>query len=168
MPLLFRTPFPSFCHQKPARAWISAQQPLLWESLLEALAALASDDWRDSPSSLLLQHWVWFSLCGLQRAPGSGWPNQCQHPVAFATHLPGTHYMPGTGLGSWDTGGCQTNMFYPLQGWQPGRGNRSTLRTIWRAKFCGGVMNVPKRNTYPGLGTCSRLCGVSNRKPRWI
>lgn len=36
-------------------------------------AALASDHWRDSPHTpLLLQHSVWFSVCGPQHVPGSG------------------------------------------------------------------------------------------------
>lgn len=34
------------------------------------------------PSSLL-QHWVWFSMCGPQRAPGSGWSSLCQHSAAL-------------------------------------------------------------------------------------
>lgn len=102
----------------------------------KALAALALDDWRNTPShtSLLLQHWVWFSLCGPQRAPGSGWPSLCQHPAAFATHLPGTRYVPGPGLGSRDTGVGQTGVLQPFQGLQPDGEDRTT----WRAEACGG------------------------------
>lgn len=97
-----------------------------------------------------------FSVCGPQHAPGSGWPGLCQHPAAFATRLSGTRYVPGTGLGSSDIGLGQTGVPQPLQGLQPG-GEDGTMP--W-AESCGGARqgagNAPKRNTYPGLGTCSR------------
>lgn len=153
--LLPGTPFPFLsCHQEPAHAWISAQQPLLCEFLPEALPALTSDEWRDPPSSLLLWHWLCFSLCGLQCALGSVWLSLCQHLTTFATHLPGTHYMPGTGLGTWDVGVSQKTVSLPWQGLQPSRGNRSTPRDIMEGRVLLGG------------GTRGSLCGASNSKWR--
>lgn len=42
----------SFVPSEAYPVWMAAQRPLLWESPLKALAALASDRWRDSPTAL--------------------------------------------------------------------------------------------------------------------